>query len=73
MLIRVSDSCIVAASEVAEIGVNQHGAGLWVKMRSGAVHHLRADYGKSDYDTANRLMREVNQGLAALAGAGEAA
>lgn len=73
MLIRLSDSVIVAASEVAEINIDDRGYGLTVMMRGGRAHHVSADYGKSVYDTARRLMQEVNQGLAAMAGAGEEA
>lgn len=60
VLIKLNDGCYVAADQVAEIRVKDHG-GLCVRMKDGVRHHVGADYGKSDYATQDRLVKEVNK------------
>lgn len=59
MLIKLTDGCYVAADQIAEVRIKEHG-GLAVRMKDGVAYHLGTDYGKSDYATMDRLVKEIN-------------
>lgn len=61
-LIELNDGCLVAADQIEEISIRPHG-GIVVRMKSGIAHHLGHDYGRSDYDTLERLTKEINAAL----------
>lgn len=60
MMIQLSDGCYVAADQIAEVKVNGNSRTLAVRMKDGIGHSLYADYGKSVYETADRLIKEIN-------------
>lgn len=60
MMIQLSDGCYVAADQIAEVKVNSNSGTLTVRTKDGIGHSLYPDYGKSVYETADRLIQEIN-------------
>ena len=59
-LIKLDCRCFVAADEIAEITLNERADAITVRMKGGVGHCVDADYGKSAYETLDRLVAEVN-------------
>lgn len=59
-MIKLSDGCYVAASEIAEVRVNQYSDFITVRMKNGIGHSLGADYGKGIYETMDKLIAQID-------------
>lgn len=59
-MIQLSDGCWVASDQIAEIKVNGDANRVTVRTKDGVGHSLDADYGKSAYATADKLIAEIN-------------
>lgn len=58
-LIQLSCNCYVDAEDISEIIVSDYGH-ITVRMKSGVGHSVNKDYGKSQYQTVDRLVKEIN-------------
>jgi len=60
-LIQLSDGCWIDPADVTEVKVNELANVINVRMKDGVGHNVGADYGKSAYSTAKRLIEEINE------------
>lgn len=59
-LVKLSAGLYVGADNVARLEVSTYGNGLTVFTKSGTNHWVDNDYGKSSYETMDRLVKEFN-------------
>lgn len=67
-MIELSGSRYVAADCIAEITVNPNSQTIAVQMKDGRAHTHQPEYGSSLYRSADKLILEINQALAAQGG-----
>lgn len=60
MMLKLSDGCAVAASEIAEVVINATSNTITVRMKGGIGHHVGCDYGKTVWATQDRLLTEID-------------
>ncbi|MCY1463772.1 hypothetical protein D9M71_817170 [compost metagenome] len=61
MMIKLSDSRYVAASEIKELSVKQFSGTITVRMKDGDAHTYAPEYRESVYDALDRLVEQVNK------------
>lgn len=59
-MIQLKDTVFVAASEIAEVIINELSGSITVRMKSGVGHYVPNDYGQSCYSTAKRIVSEID-------------
>lgn len=60
MMIKLSDSCWVAADEIAEMAVSEYGDYITVRMKSGVGHCHQPGYRQGVYEALDQLVAKVN-------------
>lgn len=58
-MIKLTGEMYVRAEDVSEVSINRDAGTVTVRMKNGIGHHVPNDYGKSVYDTVDRLIKEI--------------
>ena len=58
-MIRLTDTDYVNPADISRVSINHHRSGLIVTLRTGDKVEVPCDYGRSVWETQNRLIKEI--------------